>query len=99
MVSKRSADQARVIAVATAHFSDKGFAAARMDEIAAATATSKRKIYYIFGGKEGLYRAVLTEAYRGIRSAELRAGLEDLPPLPLPHLALGTPCLPDDDSK
>lgn len=70
-----------IIAIATAHFADKGFAGARVDEIAAATATSKRMIYYHFGSKEGLYRAVLTEAYRGIRSAELDAGLDRLPPL------------------
>ena len=70
-----------IIAVATSHFADKGFAGARVDEIAAATATSKRMIYYHFGGKEGLYRAVLTEAYSGIRSAELDAGLDALPPL------------------
>ncbi|TCM20768.1 TetR family transcriptional regulator [Novosphingobium sp. PhB165] len=70
-----------IIAIATAHFADKGFAGARVDEIAAATATSKRMIYYHFGSKEGLYRAVLTEAYRGIRSAELEAGLDDMSPL------------------
>ncbi|WP_395337359.1 TetR/AcrR family transcriptional regulator [Novosphingobium sp. BL-8H] len=70
-----------IIAIATAHFADKGFAGARVDEIAAATATSKRMIYYHFGSKEGLYRAVLTEAYRGIRSAELEAGLDQLSPL------------------
>lgn len=70
-----------IVAIATTHFADKGFAGARVDEIAAATATSKRMIYYHFGSKEGLYRAVLTEAYRGIRSAELDAGLDDLPAL------------------
>lgn len=70
-----------IVAIATAHFADKGFAGARVDEIAAATATSKRMIYYHFGNKEGLYRAVLTEAYRGIRSAELDAGLDALSPL------------------
>uniref|UniRef100_UPI0035CBF7A2 TetR/AcrR family transcriptional regulator n=1 Tax=uncultured Sphingomonas sp. TaxID=158754 RepID=UPI0035CBF7A2 len=69
-----------IVAVAMAHFADKGFAGARVDEIAAATATSKRMIYYFFGGKEGLYRAVLTEAYRGIRSAELEAGLDTMAP-------------------
>jgi AcrR family transcriptional regulator len=70
-----------IIAHATAQFADKGYAGARVDEIAAATATSKRMIYYHFGGKEGLYRAVLADAYRGIRSAELDAGLEDLSPI------------------
>ncbi|MBB4840350.1 TetR/AcrR family transcriptional regulator [Sphingomonas kyeonggiensis] len=68
-----------IIAIATRHFADKGFAGARVDEIAAATATSKRMIYYHFGSKDGLYRAVLTEAYRGFRSAELDTGLDALP--------------------
>lgn len=68
-----------IVAIATTHFADKGFAGARVDEIAAATATSKRMIYYHFGSKEGLYRAVLTQAYRGIRSAELDAGLDAMP--------------------
>ncbi|MGA1798842.1 TetR/AcrR family transcriptional regulator [Sphingomonas sp. 4RDLI-65] len=76
-----------IIAVATAHFADKGFAGARVDEIAAATATSKRMLYYHFGSKDGLYRAVLTEAYRGIRSAELDAGLGAMTPIAaLEHL-------------
>ncbi|UAK24261.1 TetR/AcrR family transcriptional regulator [Sphingomonas nostoxanthinifaciens] len=70
-----------IIAVATVQFADKGFAGARIDEIAAATATSKRMIYYHFGSKEGLYRVVLTEAYRGIRSAELDAGAETMAPM------------------
>ncbi|MBR2269625.1 TetR/AcrR family transcriptional regulator [Sphingobium sp.] len=70
-----------IVAIATQHFAEKGYAGARVDEIAAATATSKRMIYYHFGSKDGLYRAVLTEAYRGIRSAELEAELSDLPPL------------------
>lgn len=69
-----------LLAVATIHFADKGYAGARVDEIAAATATSKRLIYYHFGGKDGLYRAVLGRAYHGIRSAELDAGLERLEP-------------------
>ncbi|WP_059151219.1 TetR family transcriptional regulator [Novosphingobium barchaimii] len=71
----------QIIEIATTHFADKGFAGARVDEIAAATATSKRMIYYHFGSKEGLYLAVLRQAYNGIRSAELDAGLDELPPL------------------
>lgn len=70
-----------IIAVATRHFADKGFAGARVDEIAAATATSKRMIYYHFGSKDGLYRAVLAQAYRGFREAELDSRLSALPPM------------------
>ena len=53
---------ANILEVATREFSDKGLAGARIDEIAAATRTSKRMIYYYFGSKEGLYVAVLEEA-------------------------------------
>jgi AcrR family transcriptional regulator len=38
-------------------------------------------IYYYFGSKEGLYIAVLEEAYRRVRSIEATLHLEDLPPL------------------
>ena len=60
---------ANIIEVATHEFSEKGMAGARVDDIAAATKTSKRMIYYYFGSKDGLYLAVLEEAYRRIRSA------------------------------
>jgi AcrR family transcriptional regulator len=71
---------ADILEVATAEFADKGLAGARIDEIAAATRTSKRMIYYYFGSKEGLYVAVLEEAYRRIRHIESELHLEDLPP-------------------
>src|SRR5215207_7439374 len=71
---------ANILEVATAEFADKGLSGARIDEIAAATRTSKRMIYYYFASKEGLYVAVLEEAYRRIRQIEGQLHLEDLPP-------------------
>jgi AcrR family transcriptional regulator len=71
---------ADILEVATKEFSDKGLSGARIDEIAAATRTSKRMIYYYFGSKEGLYIAVLEEAYRRIRHIETELHLEDLSP-------------------
>lgn len=71
---------ANILQVATAEFADKGLAGARIDEIAALTNTSKRMIYYYFGSKEGLYVAVLEEAYRRIRRIESELHLEDLAP-------------------
>ena len=71
---------ADIIEVATHEFSEKGLAGARIDEIAEAMRTSKRMIYYYFGSKEGLYLAVLEEAYRRIRSIEAELHLEDLAP-------------------
>ena len=69
-----------IIDVATEEFAGKGFSGARVDDIAARTKTSKRMIYYYFGGKEGLYIAVLEEAYRNIRSVEATLDLEHQPP-------------------
>jgi len=71
---------ADILEVATREFSEKGLAGARIDVIADATRTSKRMIYYYFGSKEGLYIAVLEEAYRRIRSIENDLHLDDLAP-------------------
>ena len=80
----RTNDPARTMAgileVATAEFAAKGLSGARIDEIAAITKTSKRMIYYYFESKEGLYVAVLEEAYRRIRQIEQQLHLEDLGP-------------------
>ena len=65
-----------ILDVATREFADKGFSGARVDEIAARTKTSKRMIYYYFGGKEALYIAVLEEAYRKIRNVEAALDLD-----------------------
>ena len=82
--TSRTNDPARTMAgileVARAEFSEKGLSGARIDEIAAATQTSKRMIYYYFGSKEGLYLAVLEESYRSMRSIEAELHLDDLPP-------------------
>ncbi len=69
-----------IVEVATGEFARKGYSGARVDAIADRTRTSKRMIYYYFGGKEGLYLSVLEEAYAGIRRAEATLDLEALPP-------------------
>ena len=71
---------AGILEVATSEFASKGLSGARIDEIAAATRTSKRMIYYYFGSKEGLYVAVLEEAYRRMRAIEAEQHLADLEP-------------------
>ncbi len=72
--------KANILEVAEAEFGEKGLAGARIDAIAAATNTSKRMIYYYFGSKEGLYLAVLEEAYRRVRDVEAELHLQDLEP-------------------
>jgi AcrR family transcriptional regulator len=68
-----------ILEVATREFADKGLAGARIDEIADKTHASKRMIYYYFGGKEELYRAVLARAYSHIREREAESHFEALP--------------------
>lgn len=71
---------AEILKVATTEFADKGLAGARIDEIAEATSTSKRMIYYYFGSKDGLYVAVLEAAYGRMRQIETNLHLSDLEP-------------------
>ena len=74
------ATQRNIIEVATREFAQNGLSGARVDEIAAKTACSKRMIYYYFGDKEGLYLKVLEEAYRRVRSVESGLDLDHLAP-------------------
>ena len=69
-----------IVDVATREFAQKGYSGARVDAIAARTRTSKRMIYYYFGGKEALYLAVLEAAYSNIRRIEATLDLERLAP-------------------
>jgi AcrR family transcriptional regulator len=82
---ERRRDAARtrreILDVATREFADRGFAGARVDEIAARTRTTKRMIYYYFGGKEQLFVAVLERAYAEIRSAEQQIDVDHLDPV------------------
>jgi AcrR family transcriptional regulator len=71
--------RSNILDVAAREFADKGLAGARIDEIAEKTASSKRMIYYYFGGKDELYRAVLEQAYVNIRQTEAERSFEILP--------------------
>ena len=72
--SRRKPDAERtrqdIMAAAREEFAEHGLSGARVDAIAARTNTVKRMIYYYFGSKEGLYLAVLEEAYADIRKFE-----------------------------
>lgn len=49
----------RILDAALKEFARRGFAGARVDEIARRAAANKRMLYHYFGDKEGLFRAVL----------------------------------------
>lgn len=58
----------RILASAIKEFSDKGFAGARVDEIARQAKINKAMIYYHIGDKESLYTAVLNSTFGNLAS-------------------------------
>jgi AcrR family transcriptional regulator len=81
-VRRRDPDrtQNEILEVATREFAERGYSGGRVDEIAAQTRTTKRMIYYYFGGKEGLFMAVLEQAYARIRALEQQVDVDHLDP-------------------
>jgi AcrR family transcriptional regulator len=79
---QRDAERTRreILDIATREFADRGFAGARVDEIADRTRTTKRMLYYYFGSKERLFVAVLEGAYATIRAAEQTIEVDHLDP-------------------
>jgi TetR/AcrR family transcriptional regulator len=59
---------------ATEAFAEKGFSGARVDAIAERAKANKAMIYYHFGSKEGLYKAVLLRRIGGMHEA-IRAAI------------------------
>ncbi|GIH80351.1 TetR/AcrR family transcriptional regulator [Planobispora longispora] len=80
---QRDADRTRaeILEVAQREFARRGYAGARVDEIAELMRTTKRMIYYYFGSKEQLYIAVLEKAYTEVRKAERLVDVEHLAPV------------------
>ena len=80
-VRDKERTRAEILSIATEEFARQGYTGARVDEIAARTRTTKRMIYYYFGGKQQLYVAVLEKAYSQIRDAERTIDVEQLDPV------------------
>ena len=80
--SNAPADDSRenILQVATREFTEKGLSGARVDEIAERTDTSKRMIYYYFGSKNGLFRAVLERCYTHVQEIYDSLDLDALGP-------------------
>jgi AcrR family transcriptional regulator len=69
-----------ILQAATLEFAEKGIGGARVDAVAERAGVNKRMIYHYFGDKQGLYLAVLEEAYLQIRTAEADLDLEKVEP-------------------
>ncbi|HEY8289346.1 MAG TPA: TetR/AcrR family transcriptional regulator [Acetobacteraceae bacterium] len=80
---KPDADRTRrdILDVARREFAEHGLSGARVDAIAERMRTTKRMIYYYFGSKEGLYLAVLEQAYADMRAADSQLDLSTLNPV------------------
>ncbi|HTJ57797.1 MAG TPA: TetR/AcrR family transcriptional regulator [Devosiaceae bacterium] len=72
---------AAILAAAIHEFAQKGYAGARIDAIAKRAKINKRMLYHYYGGKDGLYLAVLEGRYADIRSAETRLELTHREPV------------------
>lgn len=72
--------RSRILEAAVAEFSKKGFAGARVDEIAAQAQIGKRMLYEYFGNKEQLFQAVIEKVYTDLWEAEASLELQNLPP-------------------
>lgn len=74
MAPKLGNDRAlRIVAAARDEFASRGFAGARVDQIARRAGVNKQLLFYYYHSKRGLFNAVLTRA-----AAELEAALAAL---------------------
>ena len=73
--------RALILAAATEEFAEKGFAGARIEQIAERSGSNKRMLYYYFNNKEDLFLAVMEDTYKTIRDAESELRLLDLAPV------------------
>lgn len=69
-----------LVTAAVAEFSRKGFAGARVDEIALEAGVNKQLVYHYFGSKQDLYEAALEKVYTEIREKERAMSLDALEP-------------------
>jgi len=74
---EKEGSRQRILDGATEEFAGAGFAGARIDRIARRTKLNVRMIYYHFGSKKGLYRAVLQDIYE--RAAQILSESEGRP--------------------
>ena len=71
----------KILKAGQVEFVQHGFAGARIDRIVERAGSNPRMINHYFGGKAGLYVAVLEEALSDLRRQELKIDVEHLEPL------------------
>jgi AcrR family transcriptional regulator len=73
--------RSRVLAAAIKEFSTAGYGGARVERISRGAGTVDRMLYYYFGSKDELFRAVLEDAYEKLGAAEQQLRLADTEPV------------------
>jgi len=87
---RKDARPAEIVAAALEVFAEKGFAAARLDDIAARAGVSKGALYLYFETKQELFAAVVRDAISpNIAMVEATAAAIDLPFAQTSRLLLG----------
>ena len=72
--------RAAIFSAAAEEFALRGFAAARVDRIAAAARLNKAMLYYHFGSKSELYHAVLGDMFDAVATRVHAIAASDAPP-------------------
>jgi len=72
--------RAAILQAAALEFAEHGIAGARTDSIAREARVNKALLYYYFKDKETLYRAVLDDAFAGLKNAVFQVLDSNLPP-------------------
>ena len=72
-IGKGPATRQRIVDAASSVFAEKGFAGARVDEIARRAKVNKALLYYHVGNKQALYTAVLTKNFDRVESTVVEA--------------------------
>ena len=71
----------RILRTAIGEFSEKGYSGARILTICRKSRANPRMIYHYFGGKDGLYVAVLEHVLGELRHEELKLDIEHVSPV------------------
>jgi AcrR family transcriptional regulator len=73
--------QRKILDAATEEFANQGYGGARIERISRRAHTVDRMLYYYFGSKEKLFRAVLENAYARLGRAEEQLSLASTSPV------------------
>jgi len=78
LTARGAVTRARIVAAAASLVYERGFAGTSLDDVMAATGTSKSQLYHYFADKEALIREVIRAQLGRIIDAQQAAGLRDV---------------------